>query len=220
MEQRSKVKQKGTETITTILFDWDGTVVDSAPLGLLAFQKTFSALGVPFPQQVYEEFYSPNWYTLYEAMGLPREKWDEADSLWLSYYGEQTAGFINGAEQAILELQCKGYRLGVVSSGSTSRLAREIEYLGLAGVFQVVVSNEQMTRKKPDPEGLFTAMSVLGCGATCTCYVGDSPEDILMGKSAGIMTIGVRSSYPTSWRVAESEPDICLDSISRITELF
>lgn len=219
-DPRNPLATRATHQITTILFDWDGTVVESAHLGLVAFQKTFAVLGLPFPQHVYEKSYSPNWYTLYEAMGLPAEKWDEADNLWLKHYGEQTASFVDGAEKAILELRRKGYRLGVVSSGSTSRLAREIEHLGLGGVFQVVVCNEQMTRKKPHPEGLHTAMSLLDCGAACTCYVGDSPEDIEMGKSAGVMTIGVRSSYPTSWRVGEAEPDICLDNITKITELF
>jgi phosphoglycolate phosphatase len=206
--------------ITTILFDWDGTIVDSAQLGLVAFQKTFAALGLPFPEQVYEKAYSPNWYTLYEALGLPAEKWDAADSLWLKHYGEQTATPIEGADNAILELQRKGYGLGIVSSGSTSRLAREIEQLGLGKVFQAVVCSEQMTRKKPHPEGLHTAMRLMNCTAACACYVGDSPEDIEMGKSARVMTVGVRSTYPTSWRVVEAQPDICLDSLAKITEHF
>jgi HAD superfamily hydrolase (TIGR01509 family) len=127
---------------------------------------------------------------------------------------------IEGAGNAILELQHKGYSLGVVSSGSTSRLAREIEYVGLGGVFQVVVCNEQMTIKKPHPEGLHTALHLLDCAAACACYVGDSPEDIAMGKSAGVMTVGVRSSYPTSWRIAETEPDICLDTVANLSEHF
>jgi HAD superfamily hydrolase (TIGR01549 family) len=207
-------------SITTLLFDWDGTIVDSAHLGLAAFQKTFAVLGVPFPQQVYENAYSPNWYTLYEALGLPEEKWDEADNLWLKHYGEQSAAFIDGAEKAVLELQRRGYRLGVVSSGSTTRLRREIEHLDLGSVFQVVVCNEQMVKKKPHPEGLHTAMRLLDCSPACACYVGDSPEDIEMGKSAGVMTVGVRSSYPTNWRIADAQPDICLDSLAQIAEHF
>src|SRR5215813_948040 len=209
-----------TDSITVLLFDWDGTVVDTAHLGLLAFQKTFSALGLPFPQEIYEKAYSPNWYSLYEAMGLPAEKWDEADKLWLSHYGEETASLINGADTAIQHLHRKGYRLGVVSSGSHARLTREIDGLGFGGMFEVVICNEQMTNKKPHPEGLYTAMRELNCHANCTCYVGDSPEDIEMGKTAGVMTVGVRSSYPTSWRVADSQPDIYLDKLARITEHF
>jgi len=207
-------------SITTVLFDWDGTIVDSAPLGLVAFQKTFAVLGLPFPEPIYEKAYSPNWYTLYEAMGLPQEKWDEADSLWLKHYGEQTAAFIAGAEEAIHHLQRKGYHLGVVSSGSNSRLIREIAHLGLEGVFEAVICNEHMQNKKPHPEGLHTAMRLLESGADRTCYVGDSPEDIEMGKSAGVMTVGVRSTYPTSWRVSEAEPDICLETLAKITEHF
>jgi pyrophosphatase PpaX len=209
-----------TSSITALLFDWDGTIVDSAQLGLIAFQKTFAALGFAFPQEVYQTAYSPNWYTLYEAMGLPQEKWDEADQLWLKHYGEQAAEFIHGADQAINHLRRKGYRMGVVSSGSTSRLNREIKNLRLDGVFEVVICNEQMQKKKPHPEGLQTAMRLLNCQVNCTCYVGDSPEDIAMGKSAGVMTVGVRSTYPTSWKIAEAQPDLCLESLAAITEHF
>ena len=208
------------DSITTVLFDWDGTVVDSAQLGLVAFQKTFSVLGLPFPQDVYEQAYSPNWYSLYEAMSLPRERWDEADNLWLKHYGEQTAAFIDGADIAIRHLHRKGYQLGVVSSGSYARLTREIAHLGLNGVFQVVICNEHIINKKPHPEGLHKAMGMLNCHVGCTCYVGDSPEDIEMGKTAGVITIGVRSTYPTSWRVADAGPDIYLDTLAAIAEYF
>ena len=72
---------KSTSSITTLLFDWDGTLADSAHLGLAAYQKTFAQLGVAFPQEIYEAAYSPNWYSTYEALGLPREKWQLADEL-------------------------------------------------------------------------------------------------------------------------------------------
>jgi phosphoglycolate phosphatase-like HAD superfamily hydrolase len=64
--------QSFNRQIKNLLFDWDGTLVDSAHLGLLAFEKTFSELGVPFTHAVYEANYSPNWYSTYEALGLPR----------------------------------------------------------------------------------------------------------------------------------------------------
>src|ERR1700730_3394606 len=62
-----KTRQDFMRQITTLVFDWDGTLADSASLGLAAFQKTFADLGVPFPQDVYEATYSPNWYSTYEA---------------------------------------------------------------------------------------------------------------------------------------------------------
>jgi pyrophosphatase PpaX len=207
-------------SITTLLFDWDGTIVDTAHLGLIAFQKSFAQLGFAFPDEVYKSAYSPNWYSLYEAMELPRDKWDEADQLWLKFYGEQTAEFLHGAGDAIDYLQRKGYQMGVVSSASDSRLSREIKRLGLEKVFEVVICNERMQKKKPHPEGLQTAMRLLNCRESCACYIGDSPEDIAMGKSAGVMTVGVRSTYPTSWKLAQSQPDLYLENLAAITSHF
>jgi len=143
-----------------------------------------------------------------------------ADALWLEHYGEQTAEAMAGAVAALAGLQQKGYRLGVVSSGSDRRLAREIQSLGLSDTFEVVICNEHILNKKPHPEGLHTALRLLDCAAANSCYVGDSPEDIYMGKTAGVFTVGVRSSYPTSWRLSEAGPDLYLESIADLPEHF
>ena len=55
-------------SVDTILFDWDGTLLDSAPYALLAFQKTFGELGIALALNVYERIYSPNWYEMYQAL--------------------------------------------------------------------------------------------------------------------------------------------------------
>ena len=209
-----------TLSIKTLLFDWDGTVVDSAQLGLTAFQQSFAALGVTFDQEIYRAVYSPNWYSVYEAMGLPKEKWQLADDLWVQHYGEQIPQLVPGAQETISGLKERGYRLGVVSSGSECRVGREMSELGLESFFETVVCNEQMENKKPHPEGLETAMRALGCSTESTCYVGDSPEDIEMGKRARILTVGVRSDYPTSWKLKSLEPDILIESLPELLNHF
>lgn len=207
-------------SITTLLFDWDGTLVDSAQLGLNAFKQSFAALGVAFDHEVYQAVYSPNWYSVYEAMGLPKNQWQAADELWTQHYGEQTAELVEGAKQAIAELRRKGYRLGIVSSGNGNRVAREIMNVGFDGVFEVVVCHEQMENRKPHPEGLETAMRLLNRSQKECCYVGDSPEDIEMGKRAGLLTVGVQSAYPTNWKLQSSGPDIYVQSITELSEHF
>lgn len=209
-----------TQDITTLLFDWDGTIADSAQLGLTAFQKSFSSLGFEFPQETYEAVYSPNWYSIYEAMGLPKEKWATADDLWIQHYGEQTANLIEGAEITLRQLQQRGYRMGIVSSGSESRLTRELKHQGLDQLFEVVICNEHMLNKKPHPEGLKTALSMLNRPHEQSCYVGDSPEDIEMGQRAQLLTVGVRSTYPTSWKLRDANPDIYLESFSDLSKHF
>lgn len=204
----------------TLLFDWDGTLVDSAQLGLAAFEQSFAALGVAFDREIYRAVYSPNWYAVYEAMGLPKEKWQLADDLWVQHYGQQTAQPVAGAQETITGLKQKGYRLGVVSSGSECRVGREIRELGLEHFFETVVCNEQMENKKPHPEGLETALRSLGCSSEVSCYVGDSPEDIEMGKRAGMLTVGVRSDYPTSWKLKSHQPDILIESLTELLHHF
>lgn len=209
-----------TRSITTLLFDWDGTVVDSAQLGLTAYEKAFAELGIPFDHETYCAVYSPNWLSVYEGLGLPKEQWQRADELWTRHYDEQSAELISGAGETIAELRKRDYRLGVVSSGNDCRVNREIEKLGLAELFEVVVCHEQIRNRKPDPEGLETAMRSLGCSQTEVGYVGDTPEDIKMGKSAGVLTVGVRSAYPTSWKLESQLPDVFLKSFPELLDHF
>ena len=145
-------------SIRALLFDWDGTLVDSAHLGLAAFEKTFSELGVVFAHEIYQAKYSPNWYSTYEALGLPKDLWQTADDLWIQHYGEQTAQLIDGVGETLLALRSKGYRLGVVTSGSRSRVDREVQQSVLKDAFSVVICNEDIVHKKPDPEGLSLAL--------------------------------------------------------------
>lgn len=203
-----------------MLFDWDGTVVDSAHLGLIAYEKSFAALGISFDHETYRAVYSPNWLSVYEGMGLPKEHWQRADELWTQHYDEQSAELIEGAGETLAKLRQDGYLMGVVSSGNDCRINREIEKLGLAGFFEVVICHEQIKNRKPHPEGLEIAMRMLGCSQTEACYVGDTPEDIEMGKRAGMLTVGVRSAYPTSWKLKDQSPNIYIESFVELSDHF
>jgi HAD superfamily hydrolase (TIGR01509 family) len=206
--------------VSALIFDWDGTLVDSAHLGLVAFEKTFAELGVPFAHHVYEAAYSPNWYSTYEALGLPKEKWQTADNLWIQHYGDQSAELINGTGETLLSLHRKGYQLGIVSSGSRSRVFREIEQSVLNDAFAVIVCNEDIVKKKPDPEGLERAMRALSVSPTECAYIGDAPEDIEMGRRGNVVTIGVRSAYPSSSRLLSAKPDIYLERMTELLDHF
>jgi len=61
---------------------------------------------------------------------------------------------------------------------------------------------------------------LLGCARDATAYVGDSPEDIEMGKRANMFTVGVRSDYPTSWKLKSHNPDIFIESLSELLRHF
>jgi HAD superfamily hydrolase (TIGR01509 family) len=206
--------------IKTLLFDWDGTLVDSAHLGLAAFEKTFDELGVPFAHAVYEATYSPNWYSTYEALGLAREHWQAADELWIRHYGEQSAPLIDAVGETLLSLREKGYQLAIVTSGSRSRVSREVQQCVLRDAFAVIICNEDIVNKKPHPEGLELAMRGMNVAASQCAYVGDAPEDIEMGRRGRVMTVGVRSAYPSSARVLSAQPDLYLERLVELLDHF
>ena len=207
-------------SVKAILFDWDGTLVDSAHLGLAAFEKTFSELGVVFAHDIYQAKYSPNWYSTYEALGLPKNLWQVADDLWIQHYGEQSAPLIEGVGETLIALRTKGYQLAIVTSGSRSRVCREVQQSVLSDAFTVIICNEDIVNKKPDPEGLVLGMRELNVDPSQCAYVGDAPEDIEMGRRGNVMTVGVRSDYPSSARVPSANPDLYLNRITELVDHF
>ena len=207
-------------SIKALLFDWDGTLVDSAHLGLAAFEKTFNELGVVFAHDIYEAKYSPNWYSTYEALGLPKDLWHVADNLWTQHYGEQSAPLIEGVGETLLALRLKGYQLGIVTSGNRIRVTRELAQSVLKDAFSITVCSEDIVNKKPDPEGLLLAMRGINVDPSQCAYVGDAPEDIEMGRRGNALTVGVRSAYPSSGRVLAAKPDLYLECIAELVGHF
>jgi HAD superfamily hydrolase (TIGR01509 family) len=205
--------------IDTILFDWDGTLIDSAKSSFTAFQKVCSDLGISLGSEQYEKIYSPDWRNMYQALAIPRQKWDEADNLWIRHYGTKTPAMVEGGSRALKELAAK-YGLGVVTSGSRARVRREINELGLDGCFETVINGDDVLNRKPHPEGLLIAMEQIHKRPQACCYVGDSPEDVEMGKRAGVWTVGIQSRYPGSARLASAQPDLCIRSMAELLTRF
>lgn len=207
-------------TLTTILFDWDGTLLDSAERGYHAFEAMLAEFGIAFDRPTFERCYAPNWYAMYEELGLHADHWPRADERWVHHYGDECPALVPGAAATLAALARAGYVLGIVSSGNRERVHRELEALGVRRFFHTVVAAEDVVRKKPDPEGLHLAMRACGASGEQCLYVGDAPEDVHMGRAAGMLTAGVRSAYPTLDALLEAEPDLWLETIVEVGEWF
>jgi pyrophosphatase PpaX len=194
--------------LRAVLFDWDGTLVDSAEKTFACYVNVFAAYGIAFDRAAFERTYSPDWYRTYEEVGLPRERWPEADARWLSCYATAPSLLLPGARETLERLADAGLVQGLVSSGDGSRVRREIEEFGIARFFGVVVCGGETARRKPDPEPLLRALGRLGLAAGVTAYVGDSPEDVAMAKAAGVVSVGIPGRFPNRQALAAASPDV------------
>jgi HAD superfamily hydrolase (TIGR01509 family) len=140
--------------------------------------------------------------------------------LWIHHYGDECAPLIEGVGETLLTLRSKGYELAVVSSGSRVRVFREIDQSVLRDAFSVIMCKDDVIEKKPHPEGLLLAMERMNAQPRHCAYVGDAPEDIEMGRRGNVITIGVRSAYPSSGRVASAKPDLYLERMAEIMNYF
>jgi len=201
------------QPLRAVLFDWDGTIVDSAEASFRCYVRLFESYRIPFDRARFERTYSPEWYRTYTALGLPKECWDEADERWLGFYAGEENVMLGGAREALERLQQAGMALGIVTSGNRARVAREIEGLGLRGLFGAVVSAEDVEKRKPDPEPIVRGLELIAVPAAAAAYVGDSPEDVEMARAAGVYVVGVPGPFPNREELKAAAPDLLRDSL-------
>lgn len=202
--------------IRAILFDWDGTLLDSYFAGFRASMAVFERFGIAADNERFLTSYSPNWYSTYRTLGIPEKEWGTADSVWLETYHRHPAEPFAFTRPTLASLHQDGYILGLVTSGNRDRVAGEIDRLTLKAFFSTFVFFEDTREKKPHPEPLLTALDRLRLGAEEAVYVGDRPEDIAMGRTAGAFTVGVSSAYGTRELLEAALPDLLLPDVSHL----
>ena len=200
--------------IDAVLFDWDGTLVDSAEVSFRCFESLFRGYGIAFGREVHAATYSPNWHRTYTAVGLPEDRWSEADARWVESYCRETTPLIEGARGAVSRLVAAGLAVALVTSGDRGRVTRELAAHGLDGVFGVVVCGPDTAHKKPHPEALLLALERLRVTPGRAVYVGDSPEDVEMARRAGAWSIGIPGGFPNAAALESSQPDLLTASLA------
>lgn len=200
-------------SLRAVLFDWDGTLVDSAELSYVCYVRTFARFGIPFDRARYQATYSPDWMKTYHGVGLPQERWSEADRCWLDHYAAGRALLLDGAAEALDRLRKRDLLLGVVTSGDRGRVGREIAALGLGDYFAAFVGHGDYRQRKPHPEGLQLALERMGAAPGEAAYVGDSPEDVMMAQAAGVYAVGIPGGFPNRDALVASAPDLLAPSL-------
>ena len=206
-------------TIRGVLFDWDGTLLDSYHADSQAYLAMFHALGINWDLEDLARHYTPDWYQVYRAARLPRARWEEAGRLWNRFYRQQKPVLLPGARR-VLEQLGRRFKLALVTSGSRARVLRQLRQFGLAERFAARVCSEDAHRRKPDPAPLELALRRLRLPPEVCVYVGDAPEDIEMARRAGVRAIAVLGPFPVHDRVRAARPDVLLRSIDELPRLL
>ncbi len=207
-------------SISAIFFDWDGTLLDSYPSGYRASMAVFRHYDIEVNRKFFLSTYNPNWYETYKTIGLPPEEWATADRIWLDTYHEMPPDLYPFARQTLETLQGYEYSLGLVTSGNRERVAQELGRHRLDRYFSVLICFEDTQEKKPHPAPLISALGQMNQSATESAYVGDRPEDILMGRKTGSYTVGVESAYVTLDALKEAAPDIIFPDVGHLPTRF
>jgi pyrophosphatase PpaX len=199
----------------TVLFDLDGTLIDSGPLILSSFQHaTRTVLGRELPDEVLMENVGGH------GIQAQMREFDEdlADELVRVYREHNTSVYrrvlaFPGVEPVLESLQREGRRLGVVTVKGRATVDVTFDVLPLERYFETVVTGDDTERHKPDPEPLLLALERLGASPAAAAYVGDSPFDIRAAKAAGMAAIAVAwgGIHPLSRLEAEG-PDHVVQS--------
>ena len=195
-----------------VLFDWDGTLLNSYASDTRAYLTMFRALGVEWGVAELARCYSPNWYRVYRAARIPRAKWDEADRLWTRAYALETPKLISGARR-IVQLLARDFDLAIVTSGNRKRVRQQLREFDLAEYFAACVCSEDAPKKKPHPAPLRLALEKLRADPAECVYVGDTQEGVEMARRAGVRPIGVLGPFPTARQIRAARPDVLLRSI-------
>ncbi len=185
----------------TVLFDLDGTLIDSGAMILASFRHaTRTVLAREIPDE--ELVAAVGGATIREQMrSFDADRVDELIDAYrehnLPLHDELQA--FPGVEQLLQDLAGDGRKLGIVTSKRRKSVARAFEVLDIGSFFDAVVTAEDTVEHKPHPEPVLRALRLLGSELAEAAFVGDSPFDVGAGKAAGLFSVAV------SWGGLHSE---------------
>jgi pyrophosphatase PpaX len=174
-----------------ILFDLDGTLIDTKNLILASFQyATRTVLGKQVPdERVLPLIGIP---LLYQMRTIDQERAEELTEVYRRHNAQVHDTFIRGFEGTgamLAALRADGRQLAVVTSKRNGPAHRSLEHFDLSRFFDVVIGSDDTNRHKPDPEPLLVAAARLGVPITSCIYVGDSPYDMQAACAAGAVAV-------------------------------
>jgi HAD superfamily hydrolase (TIGR01509 family) len=212
-------------TITTILCDLDGTLVDSRRDIAVAFQhawRTMVAESPPSAAAIAQHIGKPLAEMFIELGGMLSPLM--LSKFLMAYrcmYAKQNARLSQPYPGVLPTLQAlSNFMLGVVTTKEPGQAKMVLRRLALISFFQHVQGASAGLRLKPAPDTILAALAALHCAPANALMVGDTPADVLAGKEAGTMTCAVTYGFGTREALLQCAPDYVIDSFGELVDLL
>lgn len=208
--------------ITTLLFDFDGTLADTNELIIATFQHV---LDQHFPGRFQREeilpFIGPSLENTFSS--IAPEKTDQLIDEYRTWNKANHDDFVTafeGVADTLHRLHENGVKMAVVSTKMRDMVERGMRLIGIDAYFETVIGLDDVTNAKPDPEPLMLALERLNRAPEEALMIGDNFHDILGGQNAGVRTAAVAWALKGEDYLQTFKPDFMLQHMSDLFDIL
>lgn len=210
--------------LRNVLFDFDGTLANTLPLTVHAMQIVFKKYeGRTFDHDGIVSMFGPPEEGMIADNFSNKESITEATELYFELYEKEHYNFVEKNEEIIDLLHLlkdQGMKIGVITGKARRSYLISEEKLGFKGLFDSVITGDEVARPKPDPEGIKRTLEKFEADLDASIYVGDANGDTLAGKAAGIHTAAVQWLPVSQSSAFPANPEFYWKKVSQFAELL
>ena len=210
-----------------VMFDLDGTLMDSVPDLAAAVDKMLMLLGrEPAGIERVRDWVGNGSRVLVRRAlagqlnhdGVADELADEALALFMQAYsgGHELTTVYPGVRECLDWLREREVRLAIITNKPAQFIEPLLEEKGLAGYFQWLVGGDTLPQQKPDPAALFWVMDKAGVVPGESLFVGDSRNDVRAAKAATVRCVALTYGYNHGEPIADEQPALVLDDLREL----
>ncbi len=215
-----------------VLFDLDGTLIDTTAVYFKMVAIALDRLGLPAaPRELilaaaeqdpfdWLRIIPPARHHLRET--LVPAAWRVVEEVYPALFRAEAA-LITGVVDVLNRLVGEGIKIAIVTSTPRKHLDHKMRlFEGLEGsrLFSAIVAADDAPRKKPAPDPLFVCADLLGTPAAACVYIGDTCIDVRAGKAAGMKTVAVLTGFDSAPALAAEQPDALIESVGYLNQVL
>lgn len=208
--------------INSLIFDLDGTLIDSSDGVVEAVNFAFRQMGLP---ECPPEIIKP--YIGYPLMEMFADLTDApADQLYHHFQARAITSVLDSARMldnvapTLHEIRKRGYKMAIATTKIRVHVDAIVEKFGWQDIFDASVAGNEVSQVKPHPEAILLAISRLGATAADSLVIGDTENDILAAQGVPTRVVAVNSPYGGHEKVIALKPDFVVTKLAELIQIL